>query len=64
MKTQVKKYLWIWSIRIWNNVWLIKYISNNVFHQNMAAEINDLDLYLREEAFMYDRNTKTNLDLL
>lgn len=26
----------------------------------MAAEINELDLYLREEAFMYDRNNKTN----
>ncbi|AVN58768.1 ABC transporter permease [Mesoplasma florum] len=39
----------------WSNIY-----SNNIFHQKMAAEINDLDLYLREEAFMYDRNTKTN----
>ncbi|WP_167373314.1 ABC transporter permease [Mesoplasma tabanidae] len=39
----------------WANIY-----SHNVFHQTMAAEVNEIELYLREEAFMYDRTSKTN----
>ncbi|ATQ35318.1 ABC transporter permease [Mesoplasma entomophilum] len=34
--------------------------SSNLIHQQMAANKYDLDFFVREEAFFYDRNTKTN----
>lgn len=39
----------------WNNIY-----ANNTYHTKMISKISDIDLHIREEAFLYDKTSKRN----